>query len=80
MSLQQKIKLLQKLIDAGYTTEKEISGIDTKEFLDIFPTNVNDIRQAVKLQEAIKNKQLFAWLTEDMVRRPAKNTPISTDI
>ena len=55
---QKAIKVLQRLFDAGYGTEKEIVNMAMDEMLALPGVNVADLCIISELQKSIKSRQL----------------------
>ena len=62
------IKVLNKVFEAGFTTEKEISAISLDQMLAMPNVSVTDIAAINELQKAIKGNKVISFLsggTED---------------
>lgn len=57
-----KISFLRKILKAGYETEQEISQIKLEDLVKKDSITLNDIKEILNLQEAIKKKTLFEYL------------------
>lgn len=66
-----KIKILNKLFDAGYTREEEIAAMKTADMLSIPNITVTEIAIICELQNGIKDKQVIGWLNSV----PPEKTP-----
>ena len=60
--LNERFKVLEKLIKNGYTTDKKIINLKTEDL--ILNTNMNrsDLMIAIKLKNALANKKLITFL------------------
>jgi hypothetical protein len=56
------IKILTKLFDSGYCTEKEILGITLEKMLVIPNVTVTEIATINELQKAIKANKVISFL------------------
>lgn len=56
------IKILTKLFDSGYCTEKEILGITLEKMLVIPNVTVTEIANINELQKAIKANKVISFL------------------
>ena len=60
---QKAIKVLQRLFDAGYGTEKEISSMTMDEMLMLPGVNVADLCMISELQKSIKANKVISYLS-----------------
>lgn len=58
------IKAVTRLIEAGYTSEKDISTVGINELLKIPGITVAEMEAIVELQKAIKAGKVIAFLCE----------------
>ena len=68
-TLQQKIKVLNKLFDSGCTTEKELQKLDIGKILAIPGITVPDMAIILELQTNTKSNKLFSYLGGDESER-----------
>ena len=61
---QKAIKVLQRLFDAGYGTEKEIVNMTMDEMLALPGVNVADLCIISELQKSIKANKVISYLSE----------------
>ena len=61
---QKAIKVLQRLFDAGYGTEKEIVNMAMDEMLALPGVNVEDLCIISELQKSIKANKVISYLSE----------------
>ena len=57
------LKLLCKVIDAGFTDEKAIASISAEDMTG-FCKNIAEITAVIALQKAVKNNCIISFLTE----------------
>jgi hypothetical protein len=60
--LQQKIKVLAKLFDAGCKTEKDLKALTLPTILKIPDVTVPDMTVITELQEQVAKNRLFSYL------------------
>ena len=58
----QKIKVLTKLYDAGYNTEKKLQDLKIEDILSIPCITVPEMKEITELQKQVKNKTLYSYL------------------
>ena len=61
---QKAIKVLPRLFDAGYGTEKEIVNMAMDEMLALSGVNVADLCIISELQKSIKANKVISYLSE----------------
>lgn len=61
----QKMRVLNKLLDTGYVTEKGIESLSTASIIKIPGLSFADIGIIVRLQEAVRSHKLIAYLGEE---------------
>ena len=57
-----RLKLLEKLISLGYTTEEDIKKLTPKDIAVIDDISFTDIIEIQQLQESVKSNKLFSYL------------------
>lgn len=62
LTLQQKVKVLTKLLDSGCKTEKDLQAISTEEILQIPNITISDMKAIIELQKQTKANKLFSYL------------------
>ena len=62
ITLQQKVKVLNKLFDAKYRTEKVLQGLSMESILKIPNITIQDMTVIMELQKATKSGKLFSYL------------------
>ena len=60
---QKAVKVLQRLFDAGYGTEKEIVNMTMDEMFALPGVNVADLCIISELQKRIKTKKVISYLS-----------------
>lgn len=56
------IRVMNKLFDAGYVTEKEMTAITIKDLTDIKGLTVPEIVEVAKLQDAVKTNRVISYI------------------
>ncbi|MBR3993759.1 MAG: hypothetical protein IKI97_00590 [Clostridia bacterium] len=59
-----RLKLLEKLISLGYTTEEDIKKLTPKDIAVIDDISFTDIIEIQQLQENVKSNKLFSYLAK----------------
>ncbi|NCC44387.1 MAG: hypothetical protein EOM18_12610 [Clostridia bacterium] len=62
ITMQQKIKVISKLVDNGCDTEKKLAKLDMPSILNIKGISILDMNIIMKLQETTKSGKLFSYL------------------
>lgn len=57
-----RIKVISKMLDFGYLTEKDIEKAKTEELLFLDGINIEDLRQIILLQKAIRKNSVIRYL------------------
>lgn len=61
-TLNQKIKVLTKLYDAGCNTEDQLQKLKMEDILNIPGITVPEMKEITEIQKQVKNKTLFSYL------------------
>jgi hypothetical protein len=61
-ALQQKIKVLSKLFDDGYASEKDLQTLELAQMLKIPNITVPELAIIVELQKSVKTHTLYSYL------------------
>lgn len=61
-TLQQKVKVLNKLFEANCKTEKDLQALGIEELLKIPNITIQDMTVITELQKQIKANKLFSYL------------------
>ncbi len=72
ITLQQKVKVLQKLYDNKICTEKDLQALDLEKLLDIPNVSISDIRIIVDIQKQSKANKLFSYLSGGNNEQPSE--------
>lgn len=71
MAINQKaVKVINKILDAGFTDEKVISAMTMDDILSIQGITVADIALINELQKSIKANRVISFLTERTRNNP----------
>ena len=62
VTFQQKVKVMNKLIEAGCDTEKKLQQLDMEGILKIPNITIPDMNIILELQKQTKTNRLFAYL------------------
>lgn len=68
----QRLNVLKKILNSGYTNEKEISSISIKEIPELC-RNIGEVSDIILLQKAIKANKLIPYLSGDFNNVEKKN-------
>jgi hypothetical protein len=60
--LQQKVKVLQKLFDAGCQSEKQLQALSMESILKIDGITIADMTVILELQKRVRNHTLYSYL------------------
>ena len=63
--MKDKMKTLEKLITSGFDTDEKIKSMKIEDILNIKGLSSIDISNIKKLREAIKNKEVIAFFSEN---------------
>lgn len=61
-TLTPKIKVLQKLFDAGCNTEKRLQDLRMEDILNIPGITVPEMKEITEIQKQVRNKMLYSYL------------------
>lgn len=59
-----KIRIANRLCEAGCTDEKAISKLKTKDILDLPELSKAEMKMVCELQEAIKENRVFSFFVD----------------
>lgn len=62
LTLAQKVKVLQKLFDAGCKNEKDLQALSMESILQIDGITIQDMTVIMTLQKQVKAHTLFSYL------------------
>lgn len=63
-----KIKFINKILSTGINTEKEIQQMKLEDIINKPGIKMNDLKELLDLQTAIKDKNLFEYLLEETTK------------
>ncbi len=72
-ALNQKIKVLIKLFDAGCTAEKQLQDLKMEDILNIPGITVPEMKEITEIQKQVKNRTLFSYLGGDSDEHAGSN-------
>ena len=64
MTMKQRVRLLEKLAKINIATEKEIAEMTTEKMLQLPSITIEEMRELLVLQKAVKKNQFFSWLMQ----------------
>lgn len=70
-TFQEKIKVLTKLINCGYNTEKKISQLDMELILNIPNIKKEEMMVILDIQKSIKSNKVITYLGSGEDEQPA---------
>lgn len=62
ISMQQKIKVISKLVDSGVDTEKKLQKLEMESILQIKGITIFDMGIIIELKKSIKSGKLYSYL------------------
>ena len=62
LTLNQKIKLISRLAEAGIDTEKKLNDLSVENMLKISNITIPDIHSFLELKQVVKSGKLFSYL------------------
>lgn len=63
-SLQQKVKLMGKLFDAGIVSEKSLQDMSTGQMIGIDAITIPEIGMILEFQKNVRSNHLYSYLAE----------------
>ena len=63
ITMQQKIKVITKLVESGYDTEKKLQKLEMESILQIKGITIPDMTIILELQKSTKAGRLFSYLS-----------------
>ena len=63
-TFQQKLKVMKKLFDAGYNTEKDLHELTIERILKLPNINISEILIIMYIQKYTKSGKLYSYLGE----------------
>ncbi len=62
LTFTQKTKLINRLAEAGFDTEKKYNDLELENILKIPNISISDIQNIVELKKAVKSGKLLSYL------------------
>lgn len=62
LTINQKIKLISRLAEAGIDTEKKLNDLSVENMLKIPNITIPDIHNFLELKQVVKSGKLFSYL------------------
>lgn len=66
--LSKRLKVVERLINLGYTTEEQIKNLTPKDIAVIDGISFADIVGIQQLQDSIKSNKLFSYLAKGKIK------------
>lgn len=63
-NLQQKVKVMGKLFDAGVVSEKGLQEMSTGQMIEISGITIPEIGMILEIQKNVKSNHLYSYLAE----------------
>ena len=60
------VRVLNRLFEKGYTTEKDISALDLRDQLELQLTAQNEVKVIVELKDAVKQGKVISYLSGEL--------------
>ena len=78
-NLQQKVKVMGKLFDAGVVSEKSLQEMSTGQMIGIAGITIPEIGMILEFQKQVKTNHLYSYLAEGKKQlKTEKDVPEST--
>ena len=68
------IRVINRLFEKGYTTEKDISALDLRDQLTLQLTAQREVKVIVELKDAVKQGKVISYLSGEL-NKPAEKKP-----
>lgn len=65
------VRVMNRLFEKGYTTEKDISALDLRDQLELQLTAQNEVKVIVELKDAVKQGKVISYLSGEL-NKPAE--------
>lgn len=79
ITFQQKVKVMNKLFEAGCDTEKKLQQLDMEAILKIPNITIPDMNVIMELQKQTKANKLFSYLSNGSDDKP-ENRGVANDV
>ena len=66
------IRVINRLFEKGYTTEKDISALDLRDQLELQLTAQNEVKVIVELKDAVKQGKVISYLSGELNKAEEK--------
>ena len=66
------VRVLNRLFEKGYTTEKDISALDLRDQLELQLTAQNEVKVIVELKDAVKQGKVISYLSGELNKAEEK--------
>ena len=73
------IRVMNRLFEKGYTTEKYISALDLRDQLELQLTAQNEVKVIVELKDAVKQGKVISYLSGEL-NKPEEKKPESKPV
>lgn len=60
------IRVMNRLFEKGYTTEKDISALDLRDQLELQLTAQSEVKVIVELKDAVKQGKVISYLSGEL--------------
>ena len=60
------VRVMNRLFEKGYTTEKDISALDLRDQLELQLTAQNEVKVIVELKDAVKQGKVISYLSGEL--------------
>lgn len=66
------VRVMNRLFEKGYTTEKDISALDLRDQLELQLTAQNEVKVIVELKDAVKQGKVISYLSGELNKAEEK--------
>ena len=66
------IRVMNRLFEKGYTTEKDLSGLDLRDQLELQLTAQSEVKVIVELKDAVKQGKIISYLSGELNKSEEK--------
>lgn len=66
------IRVMNRLFEKGYTTEKDISALDLRDQLELQLTAQSEVKVIVELKDAVKQGKIISYLSGELNKSEEK--------
>lgn len=60
------VRVMNRLFEKGYTTEKDISALDLRDQLELQLTAQSEVKVIVELKDAVKQGKVISYLSGEL--------------